>query len=158
MAIATPRSGAPQASAAIWRWRASESPAETAAPVGRIRLRGSLQASAGGAFGLGLWLIGARSIATVAFALAATVLVSALASPTGLYAGLQRFFDASGRVIGRAMNWIVMAPIFYLFFVPFGKLLRRGRRDRLHRRFDAEAKTYWEPHTPVPTSSLERQY
>jgi hypothetical protein len=113
---------------------------------------------AGGAFGLALWLFGARAIASVAFALAGSILVCALASPKGLYAGLQRFFDASGRVIGRAMTWIVMVPIFYLFFLPFGKLMRRGQRDRLHRQFDPEAKTYWEPHTPVPTSSLERQY
>lgn len=156
--MATPRAGAPKASAAIWRWRASEPEAATPAPGPRIRLRGSLQALAGAGFGLGLWLFGARGIATVAFALAALVLVSALASPTGLYTALQRFFDASGRVIGRAMTWIVMLPIFYLFFLPFGKLLRRGRRDRLHRSFDAEAKTYWEPHAPIPTSSLERQY
>jgi hypothetical protein len=158
MAVATRRAGIPEASAAIWRWRGGESEAAPPAPVARIRWRGSFQALAGGAVGLALWWLGAKAIATVAFAFAAVILGSALASPTGLYALLQRFFEAGGRVIGRAMTWIVMVPIFYLFFLPFGRLLRRGRRDRLHRHFDVEAKTYWEPHTPVPTSSLERQY
>jgi hypothetical protein len=152
----TRRTGSPEASAAIWHWRAAEAPA--AAPAPRVRLRGSLQASAGAAFGLACWWYGARGVATVAFSLAALVLVSALASPTGLYAALQRFFDASGRVIGRAMSWIVMVPIFYLFFLPFGRLFRRGRHDRLHRAFDEEAESYWEPHAPMRSSSLERQY
>ena len=156
--MSTRRAGTPSASAAIWRWRAAEPQAASATPAPRIRLRGSLQASAGAAFGLACWWFGARGIATVAFALAALVLVSALASPTGLYAALQRFFDASGRVIGRAMSWIVMAPIFFLFFAPFGRLFRRGRRDRLHRTFDADAETYWEPHAPMRSSSLERQF
>lgn len=154
----TRRAGAPSASAAIWRWRAAEAQAEPAAPAPRVRLRGSLQATAGAAFGLACWWFGARGIATVAFALAGLVLLSALASPTGLYAVLQRFFDASGRVLGRVMSWVVMLPIFYLFFVPFGWLLRRGRRDRLHRSFDAQATTYWEPHTPMRSSTIERQY
>jgi len=156
--MATRRAGAPKASAAIWRWRAPDPQAASTAPAPRLRLRGSLQALAGAAFGLACWWFGSRTIATLAFALASLVLLSALASPTGLYAALQRFFDASGRVIGRAMTWIVMVPIFYLFFVPFGKLLRRGPRDRLHRAFDAQAETYWEPHTPMRSSSLERQY
>jgi hypothetical protein len=56
------------------------------------------------------------------------------------------------------MTWIVMIPIFYLFFLPFGKLLRRGRNDRLRRYYEREAETYWEPHTPMQASSLERQF
>jgi hypothetical protein len=156
--MATRRAGAPQASAAIWRWRAAEAPAASGAPAPRVRLRGSLQAAAGAAVGLAFWWFGSTTVAAIAFALAGLVLISALASPAGLYAMLQRFFDASGRVLGRVMSWIVMVPIFYLFFVPFGTLLRRGRRDRLHRTFDAQAATYWEPHTPMRSSTIERQY
>ena len=65
---------------------------------------------------------------------------------------------ATGSVVGHATTWVVMIPIFYLFFLPFGKLLRRGRRDRLRRYYESEAETYWEKHSPMQTSSLERQY
>jgi hypothetical protein len=97
-------------------------------------------------------------VAYLAFAMAAGVLLSALLSPHGLHAGLERLFEATGRAVGRAMTWIVMLPLFYLFFLPFGRLRRRGRRDRLRRYFEADADTYWEPHAPVPSSSRERQY
>jgi hypothetical protein len=49
-------------------------------------------------------------------------------------------------------------PIFYLLFAPFGELLRRGRRDRLHRYFEPDAESYWEPHMVIRSSSRERQY
>jgi len=155
MPAGTPRAGAPKASAAIWRWRAAE---PAGAPVPRVHLRASLQALAGVAFGALCWALGSRGIATAAFTLAGVILLASLLSPAGLYAAIQRFFDASGRVIGRAMSWVVMVPIFYLFFLPFGILFRRGRRDRLHRRFEKGAPSYWEPHRPLPSSSLERQY
>jgi hypothetical protein len=152
------RVGSPKASAAIWRWRAEEPEPAVGPSAASVRVRGSLQGLAGAAFGLASYLFWSKTVAIVAFTAAGVVLFCALASPHGLYSILRRLFEATGRVVGRAMTWIVMVPIFYLFFLPFGKLMRRGRRDRLHRYFDAEAETYWEPHTPVPTSSLERQY
>ena len=152
------RVGNPKASAAIWRWRAEEPKSEAAPSAASMRVRGTLQALAGAAFGLAFHLFWSRTVAIVVFTAAAVVLLCALVSPNGLYALLHRLFEATGRVVGRAMTWIVMLPIFYLFFLPFGKLLRRGRRDRLHRFFEPEAETYWEPHEPIPTSSLERQY
>jgi hypothetical protein len=156
--MTAPRTGSAAASAVIWRWRSADADAAASAPASRVRLRASLQALAGAAFGLACLLFWSRTVAYLAFAMAALVLLSALVSPRGLHAGLQQLFQATGRVIGRLVTWLLMAPLFYLFFLPFGKLLRRGRRDRLQRYFDAGAETYWETHAPVPTSSLERQY
>ena len=44
--------------------------------------------------------------------------------------------------------------------VLFGRLLRRGRRDRLQRRFEQDAPSYWEPHRGmrVASDSRRRQY
>jgi len=148
----------PKASAVIWRWRDAEAESESKPSAASVRLRGSLQALPGYAVGVAFYLFWSKTAAAIAFALSTVVLFCALVSPHGLYALVRRLFDATGRVVGRAMTWIVMVPIFYLFFLPFGKLLRRGRRDRLHRYFDAGAETYWEPHTPMRSSSLERQY
>jgi hypothetical protein len=146
-----------QASEVIWRWREAE--AEAPGPsAASVRLRGSLQALAGYAVAVAIYLFWSQTVATVAFALTTMVLFCALASPHGLYALVRRLFDATGRVVGHATTWIVMIPIFYLFFLPFGKLLRRGRNDRLRRYYESEAETYWEPHTPMQASSLERQF
>jgi hypothetical protein len=154
--MTAPRSGSPEASAVIWRWR--DAGATAAAQASPGRLRGSLQALAGSVFGLACFLFWSRTVAYLAFGMAALVLFAALLSPGGLYAGIQRLFEKTGRAIGRLMTYLLMTPLFYLFFLPFGKLLRRGRRDRLRRYFDTDAESYWEPHAPVPTSSLERQY
>jgi len=152
------RVGNPKASAVIWRWRGDEPEADAGPSAASQRVRGSLQALAGAAFGLASLYFWSRTVAIVAFTAAGVVLFCALASPNGLYALLHRLFEASGRVVGRVTTWIVMVPIFYLFFLPFGKLLRRGRRDRLHRYFEPDAKTYWEPHKAMQSSSRERQY
>jgi hypothetical protein len=117
-----------------------------------------LQALAGFSVGFVFYVFGLRAFAAVAGALAALVLFAVLVSPTGLYAGLQRLFEATGRVVGRGMTWLVMVPLFYLFFLPFGLLMRRGRRDRLRRFCDGGASTYWEPHSEVQARSRERQY
>jgi hypothetical protein len=156
--VTTLRVGSPKASAAIWRWRAGEPDSEPRPSAASVRVRGTLQALAGTAFGVASHLYWSKTVAIVAFSAAGVVLFCALASPHGLYALLSRLFEATGRVVGRAMTWIVMLPIFYLFFLPFGKLLRRGRRDRLHRFFDRDAQTYWEPHMVMKSSSRERQY
>ena len=65
-----------------------------------------------------------------------------------------------GHWTGIALAWLLLVPIFYLAFLPFGLLLRRGRRDRLRRRLDPDAVSYWEPHDgPTAASgSRDRQY
>lgn len=156
--MTTPKAGSPEASAAIWRWRVAESPPESGPRPSRLRVQGTLQAAVGAGFGLLCFLFWSRTIAIVAFSMAGTLLLAALLSPTGLYALLRRLLDATGRGVGRVMTWIVMVPIFYGLFLPFGKLMRRGRRDRLKRYFDAEASSYWEPHQVMATSTRERQY
>lgn len=82
------------------------------------------------------------------------------ASPAGVRAALQRLFAATGRAVGRALTWLFLVPLFYGFFLPFGWALRRGRRDRLCRRFEPDAASYWEPHAgpKAGSASHRRQY
>ena len=92
--------------------------------------------------------------------IAGFILLSALVSPTVVYAGIEKLFDSLGHLLGRAMTWLLMVPLFYLFFLPFGLLFRRGRRDRLRRYSERDAATYWERREgPTAAShSRERQY
>ncbi len=153
--------GRPEAAAVIWDWRgaAAPEPAPEESP-GRNRLLGTVQGLVAGTLGLLVYNFWSTTIGTVIFCIAGIVLFSALVSPTGLYLGVQGVFRTLGRWTGIALTWILMVPVFYLFFLPFGALLRRGRRDRLKRYFERDAESYWEPHEgPTAASdSFERQY
>ena len=110
--------------------------------------------------GVLLWFNGPRGMAYVVLSIASLIMLSALFSPTGAFLAIERMFNALGRPIGRAVTWLLLVPLFYLFFYPFGRLFRRGRRDMLQRYQDPEATTYWEPHEgqKAASTTLEKQY
>jgi hypothetical protein len=143
----------------VWAWRQGEAePAGT--PPASARRQGALRSLVGAAIGTALFLLWSRIVGSLVLGLAAALLLAALISPGGLYAGLDRLFAATGRVVGRALTWLLMVPLFYLFFLPFGLLFRRARRDRLARFIDADADTYWEAHAGPRAGSAhrDRQY
>ena len=59
---------------------------------------------------------------------------------------LESILRALGTKVGEAVTWLCLAPVFYLFFLPFGLLFRRGRRDAMQRLLEPNATTYWEAH------------
>jgi hypothetical protein len=152
--------GRPEAAAAIWSWRPAPPPPRPA--PGPIRVRGVLQASVGLAVAGGLAWLGYLLPAIVVGSVASTIALAALLSPLGLFAALEHAFVALGVWIGKAMTWLLLPAIFYGFFVPFGVLFRRGRRDSMRRFFDAEAASYWTPRDAraahTASASHERQY
>lgn len=153
------QSARPEAAAVAWDWRA-----RNAAPVtpslARKRRAGTIQAAVAASAGVLLIQFVSPLIGRVVLVIAGLVLASALISPAGLYAAIERLFAALGVATGRLLTWLLLVPLFYLFFAPFGRLLRRGRRDRLRRYLEHDATTYWEPHTGVTaaSASYERQY
>ena len=153
--------GRPEAAEAIWNFTADERAAAVPAAVpGRVRLRGSLQALVGVGVGVVFFLFVSPTLGRIVMGIAGFILLSALVSPTVVYAGIEKLFDSLGHLLGRAMTWLLMVPLFYLFFLPFGLLFRRGRRDRLRRYSERDAATYWERREgPTAAShSRERQY
>lgn len=157
-ATLAPLPGRAEAAAASWEWR--RTPATRGDEAGRKRLRGVIQALATAAVGAILLFLSLRGLAFLAFGLGGLVGVSALVAPLSLYAAIERAFLALGRGTGWLLGWVLLVPVFYLFFAPFGRLLRRGRRDRLQRRLDRDAPSYWEPHRGmrVASDSHRRQY
>ena len=137
------RGGRPEAAAAIWDWRPA--PPAASSSAGGQRLRGAIQAVVGFGAGTVFLLVQIHSLAAVAFTIAGIVLASALFSPTGLYAAIDRAFQALGRWIGRILSWILLPALFYLVFFPFGALFRRGRKDTMKRFFETGSDTYWSP-------------
>jgi len=155
---ATRLSGRPEAAAAIWDWSSKESGKKPGPTASSLRLKALLQSFVGLTVGSLLFLYVSETIGMIAIGLASVILLSGLLSPLGLYSAIQRLFEATGRWVGQAMTWIIMVPLFYLFFAPFGFLMRRGRRDQLKCFYEPEASSYWEPHKPLTAESREHQY
>jgi hypothetical protein len=65
--------------------------------------------------------------------------------------------DVFGSLVGTAVAWLLLAPVFYLFFLPFRVLARRGKNDRLQRRFVPDAKSYWTKR-PLGSTRLDKPY
>ncbi len=153
------RPGRPEAAAVIWNWQEGDRPDAEGPPHGS-RLRGVLQASIGASVGAGVFWFVSQTFGTVIFVIAATIAFAALVSPSGLYALIERAFAALGRGIARLLTWVLLPGIFYLFFVPFGLLFRRGQRDSMKRFFDPSADSYWSDRSAgvVASASRARQF
>ncbi len=148
------RSGSVPASSSAWPWRdapgSSESAANRASLRSSLRREGAIRALVGGAIGGVFFYFGALTLASVAWAGAGVVLLAALASPDGLYAAIGRALARLGLGLGRLLAILLLTPVFFLFFLPFGRLLRSGRRDRLERWWDPAALSYWHRRDDAP--------
>ena len=151
-------SGRPEAAAAIWDWRRETGKDATGPSASSARRKAIIQSVVGFMVGTAMLLFVSRTIGLIALGLASSILLAGLLSPSGLYLGIQRLFEATGNVVGKGMTWIIMVPLFYLFFVPFGLLMRRGRRDQLKCYYVPEAASYWEPHKTLTAESREHQF
>ena len=119
---------------------------------------GSVQALVGASAATAIYLLWSQTIGTVVFCISTIILFSALVSPNGLYRIVRGVFAALGNVTGRALTWLTLVPLFYLFFLPFGLLFRRGRRDRMKRFLEPDQESYWEPHKTFSAADHERQF
>ncbi len=81
--------------------------------------------------------------------------LAAWCSPAGIYAAISKILEALGRGIGQVLTALLLTPVYWLFFAPFGLLFRRGRNDSLARRSDASASSYW-TERPAEDPTLER--
>ncbi|MDG2089384.1 MAG: hypothetical protein P8J68_11665 [Arenicellaceae bacterium] len=130
------------ASASIWNWQDNQlttsAPSESA-----LRLKGCLQGIATGAVSALFFSFGLIGMSYIAAGFGALLFVTALLSPSGAFAVINRGSEKLGYWLGSAMKWMILPLIYYAFFVPFGKLFRPGRRDVLKRYYEPDADTYW---------------
>ena len=78
----------------------------------------------------------------ILWGLAGLVLVLGLAAPRA-YRPIHAFGRGLGRIVGKALLYILLVPFYYLFFTPAALLLRLQKRDPLHRHFRDPRHTYW---------------
>lgn len=160
-----PRDGVPSARVArtVWDWRgagdAARAAAERARRAAAARKSGLIRAAVGFAIALLLawWkpLIGA-----VAGGLSVVVLLLALLSPLGAYAGLSRGLERFGHGVGVVVTWVLMSLVFFLVFLPLGLLLRLTGKLGIRRGAEPDRATYWEPvaWSEITPESYRRQF
>jgi hypothetical protein len=74
---------------------------------------------------------------------------------------LNRVWVACGRLLGKVMNPILTALLFYLVFTPAGFILRLTKKDPLGLAFDRDAPSYWNSRAgslPGGDSSMANQF
>lgn len=59
--------------------------------------------------------------------------------------------------IGWVVTHVVLALVFYLVLTPTGIIMRLTGRKTIHREFDRELDSYWEPLTSADASSDEKE-
>ncbi|MBV8845370.1 MAG: hypothetical protein JO307_21385 [Bryobacterales bacterium] len=91
-------------------------------------------------------------------ALSIALLGIALLRPATLKA-LNRVWMKIGLLLGKALNPIVTALLFFLVFTPAGIILRWMRKDLLALQIDPGAETYWIDRTASgPVSTMADQF
>lgn len=90
---------------------------------------------------------GAAGTATAIVAISAVVLVVGSLKPTWLR-WVYVVWMAAVFPIGFVVSHVLMAAVFYLVVTPIGLIMRIMGRDPMHRKFDPEARTYWQPRKP----------
>ena len=98
-----------------------------------------------------------HTLAYVVAGIAVTMLLLALASPTGAYAALEAGLQRFGDLVGVVVTYLLLVPLFALFFTPLGVVRRIAGRDRMKREWKRDAATYWEDHD-ASAQSYDRQY
>lgn len=145
-------------SAAVWPWRDAPTRANTNGS-GRRWIKGFVQAAVMLVVAYVLaFRLGHRIPALLIAALAALVLVSGLAMPR-LFDAFQEGVACFAHGVGVALTWILLAPFFYIVFVPARIVLALLGKDPLCLRFPTDQPTYWVPWKPPPTKEhYAKQY
>jgi hypothetical protein len=149
----------PSASSIVWNWRYGRDHSARTRLV-YSRRQGAVHSFIGLVIAAILFVLGQRTLAMIAGSLATLSFLLAMISPAGLYTRLRSGVAQLGVWIGIALSWILLVPLFYLFFLPFGLLLRRGARDSMERNLDSTAMSYWKKRKEVTSvrSGYERQF
>ena len=94
----------------------------------------------------------------VIFSIATGIALCALFVPTA-YRAIHSFFARAGHVVGVGIAYLLLVPLFYLFFTPIRVYRTLAGKDPLRLRADGARASYWEarPADTDPTH-YRRQY
>ena len=148
-------SHATRVSQAVWRWRDADAPVP-ADSHGNVKGRALLQTliMAGVA---GIFLYRHHPVpGTILAVLAGLILTAAFLAPSFFLA-----FEKAGRTFGEwvaiGVTWLLLAPFYYLCFVPGRLMILLTGKDPLTRRFPSAAVTLWVQRPPVKDPAQYRK-
>lgn len=140
---------------AVWPWRNPPAGARPAGPVAPARSAVLLQVLVMAAVGGVLYRWHPAGSFAV-WILAGAVLVSGLFFPK-VFRALELAGKRLGQWVGTALTWLLLAPFFYLCFVPARLFLRLRGKDPLQRRFPGREASYWTLRKPVTEPAQYRR-
>lgn len=153
------KSARPEAAMVIWDWKGVQKARAAEAALGHARKQGIAQGIVGFIVGGVFFLFWSKLLATIVIAIAAVSMITALAFPMTHYKTLQSWIQKLGIFLGTAMTWLLLTPLYFLFFTPFGFLFRRGKNDTMLRYYDAQAPSYWQSRdTETDAKRYERSF
>ncbi|MDR0994087.1 MAG: hypothetical protein LBN38_05950 [Verrucomicrobiota bacterium] len=141
-----------ETSEVIWNWKKADE-VSAASPPSKTKygVQLAVMVAIGALFYFG-WH--KEVMAYVVWGIGALLLFGLLLSPAVL-----RGFDRAGGwlvwAVGTSVTWLLLTPVFYLFFTLGHLWQKMSGKDPLHRKWDVKAATYWNDHD---TRNLETRY
>lgn len=108
-----------------------------------LRKRALIQAGVAYTMAALVWYFLSHTVATVAACAGTIILLCGLISPLVAFKAINRGIDGLVLGVGKGTSYILLVPTYYLMLAPLGLLLRRGKGDKLARKYDLSASSYW---------------
>ena len=144
-------------SSVVWPWREKLDGKTESKKAGPSWITVVVQAAIMAAIGTLLYGWLKRPVmGIIVWGLAAVVLVSGFFIPP-VFAAIERFGKGLGKWVGAILTWGLLAPFYYLCFVPMRLFQKLDGGDPLHRKFPTNEPTYWIPRKPVQDVSQYRK-
>jgi len=143
----------------VWNWREDAGREAGRRERADLRRAALIQAVVMALVGcvVGLWW-GHRVVAYVIWGLAAVVLVLGLAAPAA-YRHVHRFGQWLGRLVGGLLLYLLLAPAYYLIFLPASLIVRMTGRDPMSLQRRDPRHTCWIPRNgEIPVETYARQF
>ncbi len=107
-----------------------------------------------------LWPLLWRGRVRITVLVAGCAIILAAAIAPIVLRPLNRAWTMLGVFLGRVVNPVVLAALFYLVFTPIGLIMRLLGKDPLRLRWDASASSYWIERQPPgpPPETMANQF
>ncbi len=131
------------ASLAVWDPTGADKSEKIAEKTKRIRITAAFQGVIGLVLALLIYLFISEIFGVIVCSIAILLTIVAFVAPITVYEPIKRGMAWLAAMVGLSISFVVLLFLYYLFFVPFGALFRRGDRNKLALGFASGKSSYW---------------